>query len=171
VIGFSNEEQHHAKEFLQPYLERYKTIVGFHPGAGKKENRWSAERFADVANRLFTDFQALAVITCGPKDEEQVNDMIAKLHYPHVVVKKPIRQVAAIINELDAFVSNDTGIMHVAAGTKTPLLSLFGPTDPLQWAPKGEKNKYIASSVGQIDSISTEEVYSALQTIISKSKS
>jgi len=97
--------------------------------------------------------------------------MTKNLHYPHVVVKQQIGDVAAIINELDAFVSNDTGIMHVAAGTKTPLLSLFGPTDPLQWAPKGEKNHYISSSDGRIDSITTEDVYSELRKIISKSKS
>lgn len=170
IIGFSNEEQHQAKEFLKPYRERYKTIVGFHPGAGKKENRWSSERFTEVVNTLFVEYEAFAVISCGPKDEEQVNDMVTKLQYPHVVVKQPIRQVAAIINELDAFVSNDTGIMHVAAGTKTPLLSLFGPTDPLQWAPLGVKNYYIASEDGNIDSISVEKIYSELQKIISKSK-
>ncbi len=96
--------------------------------------------------------------------------MTKHLHYPYVIVQnQPIRSVAAIINELDVFVSNDTGIMHVAAGTKTPLLSLFGPTDPLQWAPLGLKNHYVASDNGTMESISTEQVYSELQQIISKS--
>ncbi|MBI5214747.1 MAG: glycosyltransferase family 9 protein [Ignavibacteriae bacterium] len=170
VIELTEDEQARAKDFLKPFRERYKLFAGFHPGAGKKENQWNAEKFAAVANQLYSEYESLTVITCGPKDEEQVERMVAHLHYPYVVVKQQsIRDVAAIINELDVFVSNDTGIMHVAAGTKMPLLSLFGPTDPLQWAPIGMKNHYIASNDGTIDSISIEQVYSEVQKIISKS--
>jgi ADP-heptose:LPS heptosyltransferase len=75
-----------------------------------------------------------------------------------VVERRPLRQVAAIIDRLDLFISNDTGIMHVAGATETSLLALFGPTDPLQWAPVGRKNRFLASPDGDIRSLSVDEV-------------
>jgi len=168
-IGLTEDEKHHAKEFVQPFRNAHPFLIGFHPGAGKIENQWSSERFASIANKLTKEFQAGIVITCGPKDKEPVQEMIRQLNCEYVLIQdKPIREVASIINELDYFVSTDTGIMHVAGGTKTPLLSLFGPTDPLQWSPPGEKNKFIASEDGNMLSISEETVLKAICKMIAK---
>src|SRR5205823_15106747 len=112
--------------------------IGFHPGAGKLANRWPAERFAMVADRLSEEFGATAVVTCGPMDADPVREMTERLRAPHVVLRgHPIRGVAAVLQRLDLVITNDTGILHVAAGVGTPVLSLFGPTDPAQWAPIG----------------------------------
>ncbi|TAK64044.1 MAG: lipopolysaccharide heptosyltransferase 1, partial [Bacteroidetes bacterium] len=66
----------------------------------------------------------------------------------------------------DYFISNDTGIMHVAGATKTPLLALFGPTDPLQWSSQKKGDSFIAAEDGDINSISVEEVFLKLVGMI-----
>ena len=48
--------------------------------------------------------------------------------------------------------------MHVAAAVGVPVLSLFGPTSPEQWAPQGEQHRYIAGENGDINTIALEEV-------------
>lgn len=142
-------------------------FVVCHPGAGKLPNRWPAERFADVAISLSREFNTTVVITHGPMDDEPVALMASKLSVPYAVVeKKTIREVAAILSLARLVISNDTGIMHVAAAVGTPVLSLFGPTDPEQWAPMGGKHRYIQAKGGRIEEVSVDEVLSTAREML-----
>lgn len=159
VIGITEEEKSEAARFLSSFFSEHKILIGFHPGAGKFANRWNAERFAETANQLCEKFFAAAVITAGPMDDEPVNTMLRHIRSPHLLVRrKSIRSDAAIVSLLNVFITNDTGIMHVAAATGVPTLSLFGPTDPLQWAPMGTKNRYIYGRNNDVNTITNQEV-------------
>jgi ADP-heptose:LPS heptosyltransferase len=134
-------------------------VIGFHPGAGKKPNCWPAEGFASVANRLSMEFDAAVFVTAGPMDNIDINQMTAGLETPYYLMKNlPLRLVASIIANTRLFISNDTGLMHVAAAVGVPVLSLFGPTDPEQWAPIGSQHRYIVGRDGNMSFISVEEV-------------
>jgi heptosyltransferase-2 len=80
--------------------------------------------------------------------------------------EKDIKRVAAIINKLSLFVTNDTGVMHLASATDVPVISLFGPTDPLQWAPQRSKDKYLVGGGADISNISVSDVYLAIKKSI-----
>jgi ADP-heptose:LPS heptosyltransferase len=84
------------------------------------------------------------------------------------VANKSIREVAAILSLARLVISNDTGIMHVAAAVGTPVLSLFGPTDPEQWAPIGTKHRYIVGKGGDIETIPVEEVLTVAREMLGK---
>jgi ADP-heptose:LPS heptosyltransferase len=166
-LGFTTEERNTAKVSLGHLRSRRSLLVGFHPGAGKLANRWHAEKFASIANKLSREHNAGIVITVGPMDKECLQQIKQHLQCEYVVVEdQRLRQVAALIDQLDLFIANDTGIMHVAGGTSVHTLSLFGPTDPLQWAPVGTKNRFISAKDGKMDSITTEEVYNVVELII-----
>jgi len=66
--------------------------------------------------------------------------------------------VASILSAADLLVTNDTGIMHVGGAVGAPVLSLFGPTDPYQWAPIGPVHRFIRAEDGNIDTIPIDEV-------------
>jgi len=51
----------------------------------------------------------------------------------------PIVKLAALVSRAGLFIGNDSGCSHLAAALGVPTLALFGPTDPLSWAPRGEK--------------------------------
>jgi ADP-heptose:LPS heptosyltransferase len=136
-------------------------FLGFHPGAGKVPNRWPAEKFAELIDRLSDATGCTAFITSGPMDEEVLADTLRQVKCQvQVIVNQPIRRVASIIKQADLYVTNDTGVMHIAAAVGTPTLALFGPTDPLQWAPLGEKIRYIQGEGGEIGKIGVDEVFS-----------
>jgi len=158
-ITLTTDERLEGKSFVTKYLNGKTSRIVFHPGAGKIPNRWPGDRFAAVANTLSAEFDSAVFITAGPMDDEPVAVMRSGLHVrAQLIMKQPIRPVASILKNMDLVVTNDTGIMHVAAAVGARVLSLFGPTDPGQWAPLGEKNRYIHGSGGDIRSISIEDV-------------
>jgi heptosyltransferase-2 len=168
AIGLTESELRAGSELVASLRAKHGTLIGFHSGAGKIENRWPAERFVELANALCADGRAAAVITAGPKDDKPVAQVVHKLMCEHTVVSnQSIRLVAALISQLQLFVTNDTGVMHVAAATGTPTLSLFGPTDPLQWAPIGAKHRYVWTEDGRIDSIQSERVLEEAREMLS----
>lgn len=168
TVGITEDERQESRRFLASFRGAHPTLVGFHPGAGKVANRLPAVRFAEVANMLYDRFGIGAVITAGPMDDGPVNAMMQHVRCPYILVRRrPIRLVAAIIAELNLFITNDTGIMHVAAGTPAPTLSVFGPTDPLQWAPRGKKNRYIHSESNDIQDIPAGKVFDVAKDMLS----
>jgi heptosyltransferase-2 len=141
--------------------------VALHPGAGKVPNRWPAARFAEVASALAGERKVRFIVTVGPMDEEPWKELESRLSIPAYLVKnESIRRVASILSAVRLVISNDTGVMHVAAAVGAPVLSLFGPTDPRQWAPQGEKNRYIQGEGGDITRISTAGVLSAARRML-----
>jgi heptosyltransferase-2 len=167
VLGLSEDERKKANKFLSEFRKRYKLLIGIHPGAGHPENRWAAEKYAAIAGRLAKEFDAGIVVTSGPMDREPMELLRKHMQCEYLLIEnKPIREVAAIIDSLDLFLANDTGIMHVAGASKTNLLALFGPSDPLLWAPIGAKNRYIASKNKTMEGLSEEEVYNMIAIIL-----
>ncbi len=167
-LAVSPAEDARAAALLAPLRSGHPRLFGIHPGAAKAGNRWPAERFADLAKRLHAGYGNALVVTVGPRDEEVAGRLLPLLEVPHLVIRnEPIRSVAAVINRLDFFVSNDTGPLHIAGALAPPVLGLFGPTDPKQWAPLGRKNHHIASKDGTIGSLTTDEVFRMCAVIIS----
>jgi heptosyltransferase-2 len=158
-ITLTEDELAKGKSFLQTMSHGASRVIVYHPGAGKIPNRWPADLFARLADDLALSVPAATVITSGPMDEEPVRGMVGALHTPFEVIKnQPIREVASAIRFADLVVSNDTGIMHIAAAVGTPVLSLFGPTDPGEWAPTGERHRYIRGEDQGIGKIPYEAV-------------
>lgn len=51
-----------------------------------------------------------------------------------------LRQTLALLSRCDALVTVDTGPLHMAQAVGTPVVAIFGPTDPVIWGPRGERD-------------------------------
>ena len=168
-LTLTEDELTKGKSFLQRLSGGAPRVIVYHPGAGKKPNQWPADLFARLADELSGSLSAATVITSGPMDEEPVRGMAGALHRPFELIKnQPIRAVASAIRFADLVVSNDTGIMHVAAAVGTPVLSLFGPTDPGEWAPTGERHRYIRGEDKDIGKIPFDAVLRTAKEMLSR---
>lgn len=134
--------------------------VALHAGAGKVPNRWSVGNFAALSELLYNELNADIFLTEGPMDHDVLEALTGMMKAPFVRVKnRAISFVAALLKQMDLVVTNDTGIMHLSAAVGTPTLSLFGPTDPLQWAPLGKEHRFILGRGGKIDTIDVAKVF------------
>lgn len=104
-------------------------------------------------------------------DDEPVEKMIKKIDgkIEYLVLKnEKISRIVAIIDQIDLFITNDTGIMHVAGATSTPVISLFGPTNPHQWSPINKNKFFIWAKTRNINDIQIMEVYDLAVKILNR---
>ena len=156
-----------ANNFLRSLDVKLKDVViGFHCGAGKKQNRWSLIKYVELINKLKQDFNAKIYLTGSSSDKEEIKYLVKHISFElGLFINKSIPEVAALISRSTLFISNDTGIMHVAGTTNTPQISIFGPTNPLNWAPIGENKHYLRKS-DLIDDVKLEDVYELCSKIL-----
>ena len=142
-----------ADEFLQHAgFNSHHHIVGLNLGAAHSVKRWPPARFARLANELLkSDDRARVVVFGAPADApilEEFESELAALQPRSVasgqawsgrlvtaVGRVDLMQLAAIAERSAAFVTADTGPMHIAAAAGAPVVALFGPTDVSQTGP------------------------------------
>jgi heptosyltransferase-2 len=118
-------------------------LVGFSPGAvGSVLKRWYPERFAELAVRIRGGHPA-RVLLFGAPDERELGEEICRMAEDPAVVnlagRTSLEEAIALIGMCGLFVTNDSGLMHVAAALDVPLVSIFGPTDPDRTAPWSQR--------------------------------
>jgi ADP-heptose:LPS heptosyltransferase len=169
VIGLTEWERASATATLAELRGRHRFLLGVHPGAGKLENRWDTGKYISVINRLAENYPLGVVISVGPQDSDLRERILSSLRCDFIVLDhRPLRELAAAIDQLDCFLSNDTGIMHIAGAVRTHLLALFGPSDYLQWMPQGSNNRFLRGQDGTMTSIGEEEVYRELSAMLAQ---
>lgn len=107
------------------------------PGTSRRQSykRWPAERFGWLAGRLRDD-GVQVLVAGGPGEEEMVQQVIDATSTPPArVPPSTLLQLAAILERVDLFVGGDTGPMHLTWAMGTPVIGLFGATDPVVNAP------------------------------------
>ena len=168
-ISFDEEDVKSANKFVKELSDRdSKFLIGLHVGAGKVNNRWSLNKFAALIKQIEDNYPANFYLTGGWAEKEELNYLSKNVDIAfRKFINKPIPQIAALISMSDLFISNDTGIMHVAGTTETPQISIFGPTNPFNWAPIG-MNKYFVRKSELIDDVSVEDVYHLCEMILKK---
>ena len=166
-ISYDEKDEVEAKEFIQSFNRKTGKIIGLHVGAGKPPNRWSYENFISLINLLEAGYKPIVYLT-GSSDDVELIDAILRAIIPEtkLFLNKEIPEVAALIAQSDLFITNDTGIMHVAGTTPTPQISIFGPTNPFNWAPIGKQKHFLRNS-DMIDDVTVDEVFSLCKTLLS----
>lgn len=139
-IYLTDEERRRAEKSLNTE----KPIVALCPGTTWDSKRWLPERWARVGDALMEDgFQV--VFIGGKQDVFHTRDIIRYMkHRPiDLTGKTSLREAAAVLEKSLLAISVDSGAMHMASAVDTPVIALFGPTNPKIQGPYGEKNEVL----------------------------
>jgi heptosyltransferase-2 len=116
-------------------------LIGFNPGAAfGPAKRWPEEKFAELAEMLCRRTTARILLFGSAADKETAVRIIgcagaAASRMIDLTGATTLIEAMALIGECDVFVTNDSGLMHVAAALRTPLVAIFGSTDHIATGP------------------------------------
>lgn len=111
------------------------------PGGGWGAKCWPVERYAQLHNELARRRGWRSVLNAGPGEEHLVSEFAAQAR-----VTKPVhlrltpRQLVALLRRARVVVSGDSGPLHLAAALGTPVVGLYGPTDPARNGPYSKRS-------------------------------
>ncbi len=169
-------------------LERYHIgkgalLVGMAPGASYgPAKRWFPERFGAVASLLKKDFNA-KVLLFGSASDRGVAQIIENAlggDALNLAGRTGLKDVVSLISKCSVFLTNDSGLMHIAGALGVPTLAIYGSTNPLTTPPPGKESVIIYKDVPCspclkkvcptdfrcMEEISISEVYSKARSIL-----
>lgn len=127
-------------------------IFCIHPGTGTAVKHWTEEGWAQVADILVEQLGARVVFTGGDSELALVQRITNHMKQPSIVMAGDTRvgQLAALFHRAKVVLGPDSGPLHLAAAVQTPTVTLFGPADPVEFAPWGPTDKHLilASNIG-----------------------
>lgn len=125
---------------VEAWLERRglarerRPLVAFCPGAVGPGKRWPETRYEELAKRLSAEGAQVWVLG-GPGEKAIAAVIAGGGRFARDLSGEDLRDAILALAAADAAVSNDSGLLHVAAAIGTPAVGLFGPTSPWHWAP------------------------------------
>ncbi|MGD0275015.1 MAG: lipopolysaccharide heptosyltransferase II [Syntrophales bacterium] len=160
-------------------LDIHKSFVAVNPLALWETKLWSDEKFAELGDRIVNELNIPVVFTGS---QSAYTDGIGRrMHRPsiHLGGKTSLKDLAALYGKASLLVTTDSGPMHIAAAVGTPVVALFGPTDPVRTGPYGEKHIVIRKDLACspcfkkdcptrqcLEEVEVEDVFAAVKHIL-----
>jgi heptosyltransferase-1 len=151
------------------------------PGGGWRSKCWPPERYGELHHRLAAQHGWRAIISFGPGEERLAQELVSAAGTPApVALPLGLGPLMALLSRARFVVSADTGPLHLASALATPVVGLYGPTDPARNGPYGGTSIVIrnpaksettyrrgASYSSPMLSISVDQVADAVERLIS----
>ncbi len=164
----SDDDRAFANNFIRKFRIVSKKRVALVAGGANNPahqmhvKRWLLEHFVKLAKKL--ELAGIKVIWIGSREDESVINNLVKA-VPETInaadKNLTIAQSTALMEKCHCVVTPDSGPLHMAASTKTPIIALFGPTSPQRFAPKNAAVLYHTEGCHNCYSIFT---YGTLKT-------
>jgi heptosyltransferase-1 len=174
VLQIPPKEEASVKDSLQKAgIQEY---IVLSPGGGWRSKCWPAERYGILARRISEELHLRCVINAGPGEEVLVKSVLAASQNAQPLpYSGSLGQLMGLLKDARAVVAGDTGPLHLADALGTPVVAIFGPTDParngpyqrsgivLRWEGATTTYKRESDADESLLHIAVEEVLSALR--------
>lgn len=190
----NKKDSQYSKSFLKSKgINKRNLIVGMHIGSASNNTikRWSFDNFIKVIDYLLSKKSATILLFAG-EDElsytKKVFSVVSKNKERIILVNQDLRKVAALISNCNFFISNDSGLMHLAVALDIPTIAIFGPSEVYRAHPIGNKHITLTKNLRCspcyrenfhecplgthecLVGIKTQDVIKAIEKIIKKNK-
>lgn len=121
-------------------------LIGVHVSGGRPSKQWHLDRFAAVAREVAAARRATIVLTGDAADRAMVRtvaDQLAGVPVIDAAGALDLAELVALVARLDLVITGDTGPMHIASAVRTPVVALFGPSDPRRYGPRSPRQRVV----------------------------
>jgi len=167
------------------HIDRSKPLIALNcsVGAARPARNWFPERFAMLADCLIKKLGCAVVFVGGIEDVELVRNVMAAMREKAVSAAGSLSLLhsAALLKRCACLVSSDTGPLHLATAVQTPVIGLYGSTDPMRTGPVGREHQVLMKELPCITcekkqcpdgtracmaEITVDEVFEAIRKVI-----
>ena len=137
-IAVASEDERYVEEAIGAAGNRFAII---NPGGGWPTKLWPAERYAQLADWLSSEWDISSFVTYGPGEEELARKVERHARTGAArLLGSSLKQFVALARRAALFVGGDTGPLHLAAASGTPIVGIYGPTSPERNGPFDERD-------------------------------
>lgn len=156
IMPLGETDRAWAEKFWHEHDLAGKTVVALNPGSARAIKQWPPQQFARLA-RLLEQSGARTVLLGAPGEVELARQIASAaqsetgfatganfIEQPVIAAgQTTLKQLGALLERCDLLVSADTGPMHIGAAVGTPIVALFGPTDPACTGPVSPRARVV----------------------------
>jgi len=145
-LNIPPKNQQEAKEIIgRNVVSRDRKLIGLHPGCAPDFlwKRWPLANFAAVGQALIIKNNAHILIFGGPAEQVLKEKLKTVLGEHSTVINTHLLTTAALMQQCQFVLANDSGLMHLAAASGTGVFGLFGPTNERHVGPRGARSHII----------------------------
>ena len=157
TMWISSEERKKARQLLP---KSYKKILAFGLGANSSHKIWPTKFYAELGNMLKQQFD-LIVLIGDVKDNEFFSTFSKNYKGPllNLSGKLDLLTTAAVLEKVQFFIGNDSGLGHIASAVNVNTFTIFGPGEPHRYRPWGPKASWIQDKQKEIKKIKPKDIY------------
>ncbi len=144
-----DQEREDIKHRLEGIKDRGRMLIVVNPVARWTTKLWPDKNFAELADRLIREKNAVIIFT-GSGEDRALNDRILLMMEERAVNwagETTLKELAALASLSDLFITTDTGPMHLAAAAGARIVALFGPTAPWRTGPYGTSHTVVRTGI------------------------
>jgi heptosyltransferase-2 len=157
----NSEDRAFATQFLG---DTDHALIAIHPGSGSPRKNWSVAAWAELGSRLLAAPGHRIVLVGGEADRASLQSLrVAWGDRALVAQDLALPHLAAVLEKCAIFLGHDSGISHLAAAAGSRCVLLFGPTDPVVWAPANPQVSVLRAPEGDLTKLAVEDVGRALK--------
>lgn len=118
------------EKYIDAIIENGRTgFAIINPGGGWPTKLWPSQRYAELADWLWSDCALASFVTYGPGEEALARSVADGARSGAArPIASTLKQYVALARRASLFVGGDTGPLHLAAASGTPIVGLYGPT-------------------------------------------
>lgn len=148
-LGLDPVEPEFPVNFPVKHLEEKRPRVAILPASRWHTKNWPVQCFINLVKYLQKTMDISVFLFGGAKDVEVCGEIERGLDgmVVNMAGKVNLADTGGLLKEMDILVANDSGPVHMAAAVGTPVLVVFGPTDPARTGPYGDRHRIVKTSL------------------------
>lgn len=162
-LTLSPATRQQGKEWLAQRGIAGEDLVFIHPGSGSPRKNWPLESFLALEKDLRQTQRAICFCILGEADAPLRSAVELVFAADRILYNMTLNELAGVMAQARVYVGNDSGITHLAAAVRVPVVALFGPSNPASWGPRGDVT-IVQHPSGSIEAIDTFRVLESVRS-------
>ncbi|MBW2338973.1 MAG: glycosyltransferase family 9 protein [Deltaproteobacteria bacterium] len=122
-----------------------KPILALHPFSRWRYKEWLTENYIRLINHIGSRYPVAIIVTGAPEERDRVSEIVSgsSADAYNFAGKTSLVELPAVLKKCSLLIGIDSAAMHIAAAVGIPTITIFGPSSPVSWAPRGKKHRII----------------------------